>query len=122
MKTVITIIGLLITTLGFSQTNNIEANFTTQDTKIRNLNVSVSVDSAEDVASTFNMKDIKTILNEVADNEDVSFEITCNGDVMSNGAKSTVSYRVNGNTKDIKGFLKSVKKIRKAAIKYYNNK
>ncbi len=122
MKTVFTILGLLVATVNFSQAQNLEANVTTQDTKIINLSVSVTVDSAEEVESTFNMKDIKKILNEVEGNEDLSFEITCNGEEISNGVTSKVSYRVTGNSSDTKGFIKSIKKIRKAAIKYYDNK
>ena len=122
MKTVFTILGLLIATVSFGQTKNLEAQVITQDTKITDLSVSVTVDSAEEVESTFNMKDIKKILSEIEDNGEISFEIICNGDEMSNGTKSTLSYRVNGNANDMKGFLKSIKKIRKAAIKYYDNK
>tara|TARA_B100000809_G_C15123662_1_gene525282 strand:+ start:134 stop:505 length:372 start_codon:yes stop_codon:yes gene_type:complete len=122
MKTVCTILGLLIATVSFSQTKNLEAQVITQDTKITDLSVSVTVDSAEEVESTFNMKDIKNILHEIEDNGEISFEIICNGDDMSNGTKSKVSYQVNGNKNDMKGFLESIKKIRKAAIKYYNNK
>ena len=121
-KTVFTFLGLLIATVNFSQAQNLEAQVTTQDTKITNLSVSVTVDSAQEVESTFKMKDIKKILNEVEGDEDISFEIICTGDDMSNGTKSTLSYRVKGNSSDTKGFLKSIKKIRKAAIKYYESK
>jgi hypothetical protein len=121
MKTVFTFLALFIATVSFSQAQNLEAKVTTQETKITDLSVSVKVDSAEEVESTFNMKDIKKILREIEDGGDISFEIICNGDEMSNGTKSTLSYRVNGNKSDIKGLLKSIKKIRKAAIKYYNN-
>ncbi|MFT4610681.1 MAG: precorrin-2 methylase [Glaciecola sp.] len=122
MKTVFTILGLLIAAVSFSQTQDLVGKVTTENTKITNLSVAVTVDSAEEVESTFNMKDIKNILNEIEDNGEISFEIICKGDDMINGTKSTLSYRVNGNSSDLKGFLKRIKKIRKAAIRYYNNK
>lgn len=122
MKTVFTFLALLIATVNFSQAQNLEAQVTTQDTKITNLSVSVTVDSAEEVESTFKMKDIKKILNEVESEEDISFEITCKGDDDSSGIASKVSYRVTGNSNDKEAFLKMVKKIRKAAITYYDNK
>ncbi|WP_040281244.1 hypothetical protein [Psychroserpens damuponensis] len=122
MKTVFTFLGLLIATVNFSQAQNLEAQVTTQNAKITNLSVSVTVDSAKEVEETFKMKDIKNILNEVENNEQVSFEIICTGDNKSNGTKSTLTYRVKGNSNDPKGFLKSIKKIRKSAIKYYDNK
>lgn len=122
MKTVVAILGLLITTISFAQPKNLEVNATLDTVKVSNLKVSITVDSAEEVESTFNKKDFDKILNEVADNSDISFEIICNGDVMSNGQKSTLSYRIDGNTKDVKSFLKRMNKIKKAAIKYYKNK
>jgi len=120
MKTVFTILGLLIATVSFGQ--DLEAKVTTEDTKITNLSVSVTVDSAEEVESTFDIKDIRSILNEVDDNEEISFEITCNGEAISKDVTRKVSYRITGNSNDKDAFLKNVKKIRKAAIKYYKNK
>jgi hypothetical protein len=122
MKTVFTFLGLFIATVSFSQAQNLDGKVITENTKIKNLSVSVTVDSAEEVEATFNMKDIKTILNEVEEGEEISFEITCNGEKLSEGVTKKVSYRVTGNSKDKKNFLKSIKRIRKAAIKYYNDK
>ncbi len=92
------------------------------DVKVSNIDVSVIVDSAEDIESTFDVKDIKELLDLSELNEPLAFEIICKGDKMSNGKSTTLSYRVKGNTNDTKGFLKSVKEVRKAAIKYYKNK
>jgi hypothetical protein len=122
MKTVFTALGLFIATVSFSQAQNLEGKATTEGTKITNLSVSVTVDSAEEVEATFNMKDIKNILNEVEGDEEISFEITCKGEKMSEDVTRKVSYRVTGNSKDKKSFLKSIKRIRKAAINYYNKK
>ena len=112
MKTVITFLGLLIATVTCGQAQNLEANVTTENTKITNVSVSVTVDSAKEVESTFKMKDIKKILNEVEGGEELSFEITCNGDNISEGVSRKVSYRVTGNSNDKKRFLESIKKIR----------
>ncbi|MFT5849044.1 MAG: hypothetical protein ACJARX_002072 [Psychroserpens sp.] len=122
MKTVFTFLGLFIATVSFSQAQNLDGKVITENTKITNLSVSVTVDSAEEVEATFNMKDIKTILNEVEGDEEISFEITCIGEKLSEGVTRKVSYRVTGNSKDKKNFLKSIMRIRKAAIKYYNDK
>ncbi|MFT4780512.1 hypothetical protein ES692_08800 [Psychroserpens burtonensis] len=122
MKTVFTFLGLLIATVTFSQAQNLEGKVTTENIKITNLSVSVTVDSAEEVKTTFDMKDIKSILNEVEGDEEISFEITCNGEKISEGVTKKVSYRVTGNSNDKDAFLKRINKIRKAAITYYNNK
>jgi len=112
MKTLFTILGLLIATSSFAQSTN----------KVTDFKILVTVDSAEEIESTFKVNDFEEVLSEVDDNEDVTFEIVCNGDTTASGKKTTLSYRVAGNTNDVHGFLKSVKKVRKAAIKYYKNK
>jgi len=122
MKSVFTLLTLLLTTISFSQSEDIESKIADNNLKVSDLSVSVTVDSAEEVESTFKVKDIKELLNESVDVENISFEIICNGEMMSNGEKSTLSYKVNGNSNDVNGFLKSIKKMRKAAIKYYKNK
>ena len=122
MKNVFTILTLLLTTISFGQSEDIEFEITENNLKVSDLSVSVTVDSAEEVESTFKVNDIKELLKESVDVENISFEIICNGDMMSNGKKSTLTYKVNGNSDDTKSFLKSIKKMRKAAIKYYKNK
>ena len=122
MKNVFKILMLFLVTVSFGQTNSVSGEVTTDDVRVSNIDVSVTVDSVEDIESTFDIKDIKEIIGLSERNEPLSFEIICNGDEMSNGESTTLSYKVKGNTNDTKGFLKSVKKIRKAAIKYYKNK
>ena len=84
--------------------------------------VSVSVDSAKDLESTLKIEDIKQMLDEAGSNEEISLEIVCNGGVMSNGIKSKMSYKIEGNTNDKENLLRNFEKIRNAAINYYNNK
>jgi len=122
MKTVVTILGLLIATVNVSQAQNLEGKVTTEEVKITNFGVSVTVDSAEDIESTFSIKDIKTVLKEIEGEEELSFEMTCNGEKISDNVKRKVSYRVTGNSNDKAEFLKRVKKVRKAAIQFYTNR
>ncbi|WP_298900269.1 hypothetical protein [uncultured Psychroserpens sp.] len=122
MKNLLTILVLLVTAFSFSQSNGINGKVTSNDIKVTDLSISVTVDSAEEVKSTFKIEDVKELLAEVGSDENITFEITCNGKAMSNGKKSKFSYKVNGSNKDIDGFLTNVKKMRKAAIEYYNKK
>ena len=68
------------------------------------------------------MEDIKEMLGGSASGEEMSFKITCNGKPMENGEESHVSYSVDGTTDKKEEFIKSVEKIREAAIKYYKYK
>lgn len=122
MKNVITSLVLLMTALGFSQTTIKQEAEIIKTVKVENVDVVVTVDSAEEIESTFTIEDIKEMLDLSENNETVSFKIVCRGDYMSNGNKSSISYKVEGNSNDSDNFLKSVEKIRTSAIKYYNNK
>ncbi|MDP5157220.1 MAG: hypothetical protein NWQ07_01420 [Flaviramulus sp.] len=119
MKNVFTILGLLLVTLSFSQSKNLKGIIKNDEVQINNLSISVTVDSAEEVESIFNMNDVREILETLVDNQEVSFEIICNGNLMTNGEKSTLSCKVNWKSDNIDLFLKSVKKMRQAAINYY---
>ena len=122
MKSALTILFLLLATLSFGQTENFNDSEILQVTKVTDFKILVTVDSAEDIKSTFKLKDFKDAFSELSPDENVSFEIICKGAQMTNGEHSKVSYKVKGNADDLKGFFKTIKKIRKAAINYYKNK
>lgn len=122
MKNLITSLALLVTVLGFSQSKSINGIVDTQQPKLDDVSVSVTVDSAEDIESTFQVADIRELLDATGNNETIKFELVCNGRTMSNGEKAHVSYKVEGNSDQPEAFLKSVEKIRTSAINYYNNK
>lgn len=121
MKNLFTCLALVITVLGFSQSKTVlgEAKGTT---KVENISITITVDSLKEFESTFNIEDIKEILDMSDANETISFKIVCNGETMSNGKKSHMSYAIEGNSDEPETFLKGVEKIRNSAIKYYTNK
>jgi len=122
MKNLITCLALLLTTFAFSQSKSINGKIVDDTPKVERVSVTVTVDSAEEIESTFKLENIKEIIESSEDNETMSFKIICNGDKMSNGKKTSMSYKVEGNSNDKESFLKSVKKIRTSAIKYYKNR
>ncbi len=121
-KNLIISLALLITLSSFSQSKLMNGMVVKETTRVENVSVEVTVDSAEEIESTFKVEDIKEILNSSNDNETLSFKITCNGDKMSNGINSKVSYKIEGSSNDLESFLIGIEKIRTAAINYYNNK
>jgi len=124
MKNFITGLSLLMITLTFGQTKSLSGTLETseKETKIENLKIEITVDSAEEIKSTFSTEDIKHILDEISEDESILFKMTCNNKNASTGYKSSVSYTVKGNTDDKDFFIKSIQKVRKAAIKYYKNR
>jgi len=124
MKNFITMLAFLVGVISFAQTESLngKATFSNTDVKVENLSIEVTVDSAAEIKSTFTTKTIKELIGVTEDGEEFSFKITCNNPNKSNGVRSKVSYEVKGNTEDKKDFLKSVRRIRTAAINYYESK
>lgn len=122
MKNLITSLALLVTLASFSQSKSTNGIVVKETVRVNNVSVAITVDSAEDIESSFRIEDIEDVLDLSDDNETVSFKIICNGDKMSTGVKSHVSYQIEGNSNDKKAFLFGIEKIRTAAINYYNNK
>ncbi|MDP5081843.1 MAG: hypothetical protein NWP87_04235 [Winogradskyella sp.] len=90
--------------------------------RIENISVEVTVDSAEEIESTFTADDMDEIFSTSNENETMSFKIICNGWNEETNSKSSVSYKIEGNTNERALFLNHIQRIRIAAIKYYNQK
>lgn len=119
-KKVVICLALALATLGFAQSQSKSKTGKISQVRFSNLDVVVTVDSAEDIENTFNLEDIKEILNEANPNENVTFSLVCNGAMMSNGKKSSMTYKIEGSSNEPEEFLSLVSKLRTSAIKYYN--
>ena len=112
---------IIAITISTAQSKKMTSNVSTESIKLEDFKISVSVDSAEEIKSTFNVNDFRKMLSDIDINEKLSFEIVCNNKA-SKGTTSKISYKVDGSSKDVNSFLRSIKKIRKSAINYYQNK
>ncbi len=121
-KHLITSLALLISLAGFSQSLSGKGSINQNVTRVENLAVTVTVGSAEELKSVFKVEDIKDLLEESSKDESISFKMICNKKDQSTGVESQVSYKVEGNSDESAQFLKTVKKIKTAALKYYEDK
>ena len=119
MKKLFTILSLSLGIIGFAQETNYNLN--DAETSVSNIAMEVTVDSVEDLESTFKMKDLKEML-EFTGSKDMTFKLTCRGELMSNGEYSTMSYEVEKGDMSDKQFIRLVKELQKSAIEYFNNK
>lgn len=119
MKNLVTMLFLIFACSISAQTKmNEEVSKTS--VKFENLDISVTVNSVDDIRSTLDVNDIKSIVADVDDNEALSFAMTCENKTKS--SNGYITYKIKGNTNDIDSFIKSVRVIKKSAIKYYKNK
>ncbi|MFD1063036.1 hypothetical protein ACFQ1Q_07240 [Winogradskyella litorisediminis] len=122
MKNLVVALALTLGTVISVNAQKLKGNVNYNDVKVESLSISVEVDSAEEIESTFSIEDFEEILNETEAKDELSFKIKCNGKKMSNGKSSSVSYTVKGNINEKQKFLESIAKVRASAIKYYNSK
>jgi hypothetical protein len=122
MKNLILPLTLVLGVLGFSQSKSLEDIEVRKETRVERVDVTVTVDSLEELESTFTLDDVREMFELSGDDKAVSFNLVCNGKPMSNGKKSNMSYKVEGSSGEETIFIKRVEAIKKAAIKYYQNK
>lgn len=121
LKKVVICLALTFATVAFSQNQSKGEPSNLSLSKVTNLEIVVTVDSAKDIENTFKVKDIEEILKETKENEVITFSLICNGSMMSNEKKSTITYKIKGNSSEPEEFLTLVTKLRKSAIEYYEN-
>ena len=119
MKKLFTILGLSVGLLSFAQLNSLKVSYA--DNEFEDVVMDVVVDSAEDLNDTFRVDDLKDLL-ELTGGQSATFTLTCRGEMMSDGERAELKYKVEKGEMSEREFLKMVKKIRKAAIAYYQNK
>jgi len=122
MKTFITTCLIAIVTIYYAQGSNLAGKIKFENVKVNGMSVSVSVDSASDIERTFQITDIKEVLNMTGENQDLTFEITCETQTKNEGVSKSVIYRAKGNSNQKEEFLRIVGKIREASIEYYKSK
>jgi len=119
MKIRMTLLVIMITAIGFGQGQvNIES---TDNVKVEIKSLTVTIDSENDIQS-LKLKDIEEVFELSDDNTPISLKIICSGEKITNGHKSSMSMKVDGNTIDLKTFIKHVKKLKRVAINYYKEK
>jgi len=122
MKNVMTSLVLLISVLGFSQSNDLNGLVVKKVEVVENVAISITVDSAEEIKKSLRIEDVREALEMSSPNQSVNFSITCNGKPNPNGVRSHMTYKIKGNSNDTENFLKRVEILRSSAIKFYNYK
>ena len=122
MKKLFLVSAICLTSLMFAQKKDLKGNITFNKVKVESFKIDVEVDSVEEIESTFTVEDFREILKETGENENIIFSIKCNDKKIGDEVKSHIQYEIKGNTNEKEKFIESIKKVRAAAIKYYNSK
>jgi hypothetical protein len=121
MKHLVTILAILIATVSFGQTKTGTAKLAMSEvTKIEKFAMEVTIDSLEELETTFEKESMEELFIEMGDIDDITFKLTCKGKEMANGFNTSISYEVKGNSAKKDVFLAQVESIKKAARSFYN--
>lgn len=120
MKNLLT--SLFLVLLVFSQQANAQTSKNSRANDVKDMSITVEVDSAEELEKTFGIDDIKDLLSMAGGNEDISLTITCFREPNENGVKSSLSLKITGNTGKPDEFIKQAEHIKKVAMETYNEK
>ena len=119
MKNTLSILLFMLSITCFSQSS--ELKISNEDVKFENLKIKLTIDSAESL-KTFNLNEIESIFKDSEANEPLQLEVVCKDNSVKNTTNQMMSYKINGNSNDIKAFMKNAKKMKKAIKKYYKNR
>tara|TARA_R110002049_G_scaffold284235_2_gene464796 strand:- start:1169 stop:1534 length:366 start_codon:yes stop_codon:yes gene_type:complete len=115
-KTIICFL-ILLSNLGHSQSE-----IKNKTTKIEALTIEITIDSSNELESVFKTEDLDELFNVSEDNEDITFRLNCNFKKEKDKLEGHISYTINGNVNEKEMFIKSIKKIKASALKFYNLK
>ena len=113
MKKLVIILGVLASLAITAQESTKIEKF-----KIESFAVNVTVDSLEDLNSTFNLNDFDELLDKVSPDQTISFKLTCNN--QSKNEQNHISYSFDGNSNKPDEFREQIAKIRNSALNFYS--
>ncbi|MGJ8547934.1 hypothetical protein [Winogradskyella wichelsiae] len=117
LKKVFTCFVLLISVVGYSQ-SKVED----KSVKIDAISIEVTIDSFEELESTFKSEDLDELFKMMDGNEELSFTLNCSFSEDKDNLKGSMTYTVVGSANEKSKFLKNIKKMKATVLKFYNLK
>jgi hypothetical protein len=108
---------LLIPFLGFSQTE-IEK----EQVKVEALSIEITIDSAEELDTTFKEQDLEELFEMTDADEEVTFILNCTFEAAKDNLKGHLKYTVKGKTNEKEKLFNDIKKAKATALKFYTLK
>ncbi len=117
LKKVLTCLVMLISVVGFSQSKVEE-----ESVKVDTFSIEVTIDSPEELESTFKAEDLDELFKMMDSNEELSFTLNCSFSEGKDNLKGSMTYTVLGRANEKSKFLKNIEKMKATALKFYNLK
>ena len=117
LKKVFTCFVLLISIVGYSQ-SKVED----KSVKIDAISIEVTIDSFEELESTFKAEDLDELFKMMDSNEELSFTLNCSFSEVKDNLKGSMTYTVMGRANEKSKFLKNIEKMKATVLKFYNLK
>ncbi|SDI36177.1 hypothetical protein [Winogradskyella thalassocola] len=117
LKKVLTCLVMLISVVGFSQSKVDE-----ESVKVDAFSIEVTIDSLEELESTFKAEDLDELFMMMDNNEELSFTLNCSFSEVKDNLKGSMTYTVVGRANEKEKLLKNIEKMKATALKFYNLK
>lgn len=121
MKHLLFIAVLLSSSLLFAQSELKSDIAADENYQLKDMGITVTVDSEKEIEQSIKYDDIRSFAKLAERNQDIVLKLDCYNRSTSKNIKTHVSYKVEGNTNDIEGFIALVEKVKKSASNYYKN-
>jgi hypothetical protein len=115
MKNMVTLLFLLVA--GFCNSQE-----TSDDpVLLENIGITFTIESVKELQE-LDLGDIKSIMEGSATNHPIKLEIVCNDKLHYGNARlNNASFKIEGNSNDIDGFMKNARKLKNSMRKFYKN-
>ena len=119
MKTIITTLVIFISAFALSQNNDSKIEISKKNYTLENVSLSITVNNKQGLEA-IDIDKFEAFFEDLGENEPVSFEFICKDEAINLKEKSDFRIKVTGNSNDKRTFIKRLRKIKKTALKYYN--
>jgi len=106
----------------FAQNEESEIVKVSNKTQVERVDVELTVNAAIELENALKLEDIREILKNSEPTTLISLKITCKNFKDGFISKEYISYKIEGSIEDEQQFIENVKRIKKAALSYYENK
>lgn len=118
-KTLILCSVFLIPFLGFCQS---EIDKKPDTFKVEALSIEVTIDSVEELKTTFEEQDLEELFMIMEADEEIAFKLNCTFEEAKDKLKGSMTYVIKGKANEKEKLKKSIKKAKATVLKFYNLK
>ena len=117
MKTLVILFVSLMYSIGLSS-DDAAINQNKPKLEVSDVAITVTVESADDL-ETLNAEDVMELFEQLDTDDDIKFELICEGPLMENGKPSKFSVATSVSADKLPEFESTIQRLKKAGLNFY---